>query len=234
VTDRAGIFEEANEGTLFLDEIGELTMLQQVKLLRVLQERSIRRVGENRERPVDIRILSATNRDIAKKVEGSSFREDFYYRINAEQIHLPSLRQRPDDIIPLITYFLCGRNGSGKRFVLIEEAALKCLQGYRWPGNVRELFTILERARDMGNGGPIGLGMLPERLISGKARRSAAEAEAGSLGIWEERIRKALSHCNGNKSAAARWLGISRGTLYKELRRVGLGDIIRERPFPRS
>ncbi len=232
VTDRAGIFEEANGGTLFLDEIGELTTLQQVKLLRVLQEKKIRRIGENIERPVDIRVLSATNRDIEKKVEGASFREDFYYRINAEQIHLPSLRQRPEDIIPLITYFLCGRNESDKRFVLIEEEALKCLQGYRWPGNVRELFTILERAADMGNGGPIGLGMLPERLVNGKAHRLSAAAGSGSMGDREGRIRKALSLCNGNKSAAARWLGISRGTLYKELRLVGLHDIIRERPLP--
>jgi transcriptional regulator with PAS, ATPase and Fis domain len=234
VTDRAGIFEEADGGTLFLDEIGELTTLQQVKLLRVLQEKTIRRIGENIERPVDIRIISATNRDIAKRVDGASFREDFYYRINAEQIHLPPLRQRPEDIVPLITYFLCGRSGSGKRFVLIEEAALKCLQGYRWPGNVRELFTILERARDMGNGGPIGLGMLPERLVNGRARRLSAAAGSTSSGSWEGRIRKALSLCNGNKSATARWLGISRGTLYKELRRVGLSDTIRERPFPQS
>ncbi|MCK4350259.1 MAG: sigma 54-interacting transcriptional regulator, partial [Candidatus Krumholzibacteria bacterium] len=234
VTDRAGIFEEANGGTLFLDEIGELTTLQQVKLLRVLQEKMIRRIGENSERPVDIRVLSATNRDIEKKVEGASFREDFYYRINAEQIHLPSLRQRPEDIIPLITYFLCGRNGSEKRFVLIEEAALKCMQGYRWPGNVRELFTILERAADMGNGSPIGLGMLPERLLNGKARRFSAAAGSSSAGDLEGRIRKALSLCNGNKSAAARWLGISRGTLYKELRRMGMNDTIRERPYPQS
>ena len=230
VTDRAGIFEEANGGTLFLDEIGELTTLQQVKLLRVLQEKMIRRIGENIERPVNIRVLSATNRDIEKKVEGASFREDFYYRINAEQIHMPPLRQRPEDIIPLITYFLCGRNGSEKRFVLIEETALKCLQGYRWPGNVRELFTILERAADMGSGGPIGLGMLPERLLNGRTRRLSTAA--GSGGDRDERIRKALSLCKGNKSATARWLGISRGTLYKELRRVGLNDTIRERPYP--
>jgi transcriptional regulator with AAA-type ATPase domain/tetratricopeptide (TPR) repeat protein len=232
VADRAGIFEEVNGGTLFLDEIGELTTLQQVKLLRVLQEKAIRRIGENVERPVDIRVLSATNRDIERRVEGASFREDFYYRINAEQIHLPPLRQRPEDIVPLITYFLCGRNGAEKRFVLIEEAALKCLQGYRWPGNVRELFMILERAKDMGNGGPIGLGMLPERLLSGRARLLSTEADPSSAGDRDGRIRKALSLCNGNKSAAARWLGISRGTLYKELRRMGLGDTIRERSFP--
>ncbi len=229
VTDRKGIFEEADGGTLFLDEIGELTTLQQVKLLRVLQEGTIRRIGENRERPVDIRILSAMNQDIERKLESASLREDFYYRINAEQIHIPPLRERREDIIPLITYYLCGTNGSGKEYVLIEEAALRCLQGYRWPGNVRELFNLLERLKDMSGEGAIRLHMLPERMRDGNlsSRGVSALESGGSEVAISDRLKRALSLCGGNKSAAARLLGISRGTLYKELRRSGLGDYIR-------
>jgi len=234
LTDRTGIFEEASGGTLFLDEIGELTTLQQVKLLRVLQEGTIRRIGENRERPVDIRIISATNQDIEEKLESASFREDFYYRINAEQIHIPPLRERREDIVPLVTYYLCGRNGSGRTFVLIEEAALQCLQGYRWPGNVRELFHLLERLKDLSRDGPIRLAMLPERMRNGsRSSRGVSSVEAeGSGGSTSERLERVLSLCGGNKSAAARLLGISRGTLYKELRRSGLSNRIRPPSTP--
>ena len=234
MTDRKGIFEEAHGGTLFLDEIGELTTLQQVKLLRVLQEGTIRRIGENREHPVDIRIISATNQNIEGKLESASFREDFYYRINAEQIHIPPLRERREDIIPLITYYLCGSNGSGRHYVLIEEAALRCLQGYKWPGNIRELFNLLERLRDLSGDGAITLGMLPEHMRNGSRRsRGVSVLEAGDTGSSiSERLERALSLCGGNKSAAARFLGISRGTLYKELRRFGLGDYIRPPAVP--
>ncbi|HER44241.1 MAG TPA: tetratricopeptide repeat protein, partial [Candidatus Eisenbacteria bacterium] len=229
VTDRTGIFEEAHGGTLFLDEIGELTTLQQVKLLRVLQEGAIRRIGENRERPVDIRLISATNQDIEEKLESASFREDFYYRINAEQIHIPPLRERREDVIPLITYYLCGRNGSRRAFVLIEETALRALQNYRWPGNVRELFNLLERLKDLSGDGAISFDMLPERMrnSSGRSSRITIVEPGGAGGSAAGRLERALSLCGGNKSAAARFLGISRGTLYKELKRSGLSDRIR-------
>jgi transcriptional regulator with PAS, ATPase and Fis domain len=234
VTDRKGIFEEADGGTLFLDEIGELTTLQQVKLLRVLQEGTIRRIGENRERPVDIRIISATNQDIEGKLQSSSFREDFYYRINAEQIHIPPLRERREDIIPLITYYLCGCGSPKREYVLIEEAALRCLQGYRWPGNVRELFNLLERLKDMSGEGAIRLHMLPENTRNGRERSNGVTAlSSGDHGdSMTERLERILSLCSGNKSAAARFLGISRGTLYKELRRSGLEGYIRPSVTP--
>ena len=231
LTDRIGLFEEANGGTLFLDEVGELTTLQQVKLLRVLQEKTIRRVGENRERPVDVRIVSATNQNLEEKLGKAALREDFYYRINAEHLLVPSLRERREDIVPLVAFCLCAGAGDARRIARIEEAALKCLQRYSWPGNVRELFAVLERAKYIANGGAVTLEMLPERI---KERGGSPEVHAARPGAVEpgdssQRLRKALDLCGGNKAAAARWLGISRGTIYKELRRSGMNDAINNR-----
>jgi transcriptional regulator with AAA-type ATPase domain/tetratricopeptide (TPR) repeat protein len=230
LTDRIGLFEEADRGTLFLDEVGEITALQQVKLLRVLQEGRIRRVGENSERPVNVRIISATNHDLVEKLGKAALREDFYYRINAEHILVPPLRERPEDVVPLIGFCLCA-NGSGRSIARIEQSALKCLQRYSWPGNVRELFAVVERIKHLSSGNVIMLEMLPERIRKGhggleacaERHRENSRLDAG------RRLRRALDLCGGNKSAAARWLGISRGTLYKELRRSGLLDLINNR-----
>jgi transcriptional regulator with AAA-type ATPase domain/tetratricopeptide (TPR) repeat protein len=224
LTDRVGFFEEANGGTLLLDEIGELTPLQQVKLLRVLQEGKIRRVGENTEHPVDVRIISATNQDLEEKLGKATFREDFFYRINAEHIHVPALRERQEDIIPLISYFHWAKNGNGPRVVRIELAALQCLQRHSWPGNIRELFAVLDRVRHIANGDVITFDMLPERMRAQCRASRAPTMRRGSEPASDlgQRLRKALESCEGNKSAAARRLGISRGTLYKELRRSGL------------
>lgn len=226
LTDRIGLIEAANGGTLFLDEVGELTPLQQVKLLRVLQEEKIRRVGENLERPVSVRIVSATNRDLEERLASDAMRMDFYYRINAEHIHVPPLRERREDIAPLLAYKLC-MDGCGRRpAVRIELAALRGLQRYAWPGNVRELFSVAERLSHMANGGTITAEMLPAgiKTASGIIEQPDREA-APPAAVAAERIRRALEACGGNKSAAARWLGISRGTLYKELRRCGFADL---------
>jgi len=234
LVDRAGFFEEADGGTLFLDEVGELTTLQQVKLLRVLQEGRIRRVGENAERPVNVRIVSATNQNLEEKLGTAALREDFYYRINAEHIHVPALRDRCEDIVPLIGFCLSSNGGNGNGSVRIEHTALRCLQRYAWPGNVRELFAVLDRAKHIANGEVITIEMLPERIRNGRAVShvsSARHSTAGQLSAGprnaepsdaKQRLEKALDLCGGNKSATARWLGISRGTLYKELRRAGL------------
>ncbi len=254
--DRIGLFEEASGGTLFLDEVGELTTLQQVKLLRVLQEGKIRRVGENRERPVNVRIVSATNQNLEEKLGKASLREDFYYRINAEHLVVPPLRERREDIVPLVAYCLCACAPEGRRVARIEEAALKCLQRYSWPGNVRELFAVLERARYISSGEVVTLDMLPERIKtrigapelvpvrlgrlergaggpggawSGAAGPGATGPGADARGERSQRLRRALDMCGGNKSAAARWLGVSRGTIYKELRRAGLFDATNHR-----
>jgi transcriptional regulator with PAS, ATPase and Fis domain len=220
-----GLFEEADGGTLFLDEVGELTTLQQVKLLRVLQEGRVRRVGDNSERPVDVRIISATNQDLEERLGRAAMREDFYYRINAEQIVVPALRERPEDIVPLIAFCLCG-NGNRQRVARIQQSAIRCLQRYRWPGNVRELFTVLERIKHISNGDVVTLDMLPASVKNAHGASGAPATRLGreSLSKPKERLSRALALCGGNKSAAARWLGISRGTLYKELRRFGLLD----------
>ncbi|UCF05222.1 MAG: sigma 54-interacting transcriptional regulator [bacterium] len=230
--DRKGIFEEANGGTLFLDEIGELTPLQQVKLLRVLQECSVRRIGENTERPIHIRIISATNQNLEEKIESTILREDFYYRINSEHIHIPPLRERPEDIVPLIVSYLCGNDrGEEEREVLIDKDALTHLQKYTWPGNVRELFAVLERAKHLRCSGPIMPEMLPVRVRNGAVSRNPEKQPYLSYGSKSKvQLEKALTLCRGNKAATARCLGISRGTLYKELRRTGLEHFIRQKP----
>ena len=231
-TDRKGFFEEAASGTLFLDEVGELSVSQQAKLLRVLQEGRVRRVGENSEIPIDIRIISATNQDLEERLAGGLLRPDFYYRINCEKIHLPPLRERPEDIIPLISWRLCG-NGPAPEGLEIDCEALELLRNYHWPGNVRELLNILERIHSLDQEGLISVDMLPERF------RTKVEAGAGSKicsvdgssGTGRRQLlEKAMTVCKGNKSAAARWLGISRGTLYKELKETGLYGYYRYRP----
>ena len=181
----------------------------------------------NIERPVDVRIISATNREIEGGEGEPAFREDFYYRINAERIHLPPLRSRPEDVIPLVSWCLCGKP-RGPRRIRIEAEALKRLQRYGWPGNVRELFAVLDRVRHLVSNGLVTVHMLPPRLAGGE-RGPAPDALAMTAGgaRTRESLRKALSRHNGNKTAAARWLGISRGTLYKELRRAGLEHFIR-------
>jgi len=234
LTDRRGLFEEAHGGTLFLDEIGELTTLQQVKLLRALQEGRVRRVGENVERPVDVRIISATNQNLEEKLGQAALREDFLYRINAEHIHVPPIRERREDILPLVSFFLCSGGAGGDAGIAIEPSALACLERYPWPGNVREMFAVLDRVRHMSGGGAVKVDMLPEKIREAgglSASRSPACAAAGGFN-HESELRSALQLCGGNKSAAAKRLGISRGTLYKEMRRLGLAHMIARRGRP--
>jgi DNA-binding NtrC family response regulator/tetratricopeptide (TPR) repeat protein len=223
-TERKGLFEEADGGTLFLDEIGELSALQQAKLLRVLQEGKVRKIGENQERSVDIKIISATNQDLRNKIEESDFREDFFYRINAEQIYIPPLREHIEDILPLALWRLGGNGNDEKSTFKIEKDVIKILQKYHWPGNVRELIAIVDRIKQLCDGRPIVVDMLP-----GKLRGHISQDDNHKDAFQVERLKnrrdnleKAMTVCKGNKSAAARWLGISRGTLYKELKRTGL------------
>jgi len=225
VTDRRGLFEEASGGSLFLDEIGELDPGQQAKLLRVLQEGKVRRVGENAERKVDVRLISATNLDLEKKIQEGSMRRDFYFRINEEIIRVPPLRERREDIIPLMAFCLCG-NGNG-RSVKIEKSALKLIQRYPWPGNVREFISVIRRIRRICREKIITVDALPERVRGSRTRLDARNIINGS-GREEKKktLLKLLRSCNGNKTEVARWLGISRGTLYKELKQAGLSNLI--------
>jgi len=226
-SDRKGLFEEASGGSLFLDEIGELDPVQQAKLLRVLQEGKVRRVGENTEREVDLRLISATNRDLEKKIENGSMRRDFFFRINEEIIRIPPLRERREDIVPLMAFCLCGNgNGNGDR-VRIEKQALKLIQRYPWPGNVREFVSVIRRVSRINRGGVITADSLPERIKGSGARLEAGSLIGGRGGNDRKRtLLKLLKTCNGNKTEVARWLGISRGTLYKELKQAGLNHLI--------
>ena len=229
--DKAGLFEEASGGTLFLDEITELTARQQAKLLRAVQEQCVRRVGETTERPVDIRLVSASNQDIWSMVESGKLRKDFYYRISGGAIELEPLRNRKDDILPLFSYYLCGSGG----VFSIEEGLTELLLQYHWPGNVRELINIAEELALLGQSGRVArkrdLPLVIRSFILSEPRNTdnlsiAAGSSRKNNGICSEsgnkdelrrQIEIGLIKHNGNKSAIARELGIGRATLYRRL-----------------
>ncbi len=168
VRDKKGLFEEASGGTIFLDEIGEMTSLMQVKLLRVLQERVCRRVGDNLEIPIDSRVIAATNRDLAEMVRIGTFREDLFYRINVIPVQLPPLRARREDIPLLTSFFLKKFSDQAARPVLrITAEALRALERYDWPGNVRELENVIERTVALESGDHLASSSLPERVLMG-------------------------------------------------------------------
>ncbi|MFP7755266.1 sigma-54-dependent transcriptional regulator [Thermodesulfobacteriota bacterium B35] len=226
---RKGLFEQAQGGTLFLDEIGELPVAMQVKLLRVLQERHIRRVGGNREYPVDIRILCATSRDLALEVREGRFREDLYFRLNVVEIHLPSLRERPEDIPLLADHFL-GRvkTATGLDIKGISPSALSRLVAYQWPGNVRELENVIERAAIMAEKQVIQPENLPGILAAkSESRRIDDYFHTYSIKkakkIMEKRlIIRALEAADGNKSRASELLEISYPSLLGKIKKYGI------------
>jgi DNA-binding NtrC family response regulator len=222
---RVGRFEEANKGTLFLDEIGELAPALQSKLLRALQERTIERLGSNTTVPVDIRLVTATSRDLERAVNEGSFREDLYYRLNVVAIPLPALRERRQDIPALVQYFL-SRNGNR---VSITAAALAMLCDYHWPGNVRELENVVERTVVLARSG-----VITEDEIQLQARPRAAGTKWSDLAPLEDGLKaniaalekalieRALRQAQGNKTRAAEILGVHRRLLYEKIREYGL------------
>ncbi|MCK6685816.1 MAG: sigma 54-interacting transcriptional regulator, partial [Thermoanaerobaculia bacterium] len=216
---RSGRFEEASGGTLFLDEIGELPVGLQAKLLRVLEDRTARRLGGSRDLPVDIRLVAATNRDLLAESDRGSFRGDLYFRLAVVTIHLPPLRERPGDIAVLARHLLevlASRHGI--RETALSPDAVRALEAYRWPGNVRELRNVLERALIVRGDGTIG----PDDLsLSNRAERGAAPQLSKEL-REREAIMEALRQSRGNREEAARLLGISVRTLYYRLRSFGL------------
>lgn len=225
--DRAGVFEEADGGTVFLDEIGELSAEIQVKLLRVIQEKTLTRLGSNVEKKVDVRIVCATNRDLRKMVAEKKFREDLYYRLNVISIVLPPLRERTGDIEDLIRHFV---DLFGGGLVTVSDEAMKLLCKYSWPGNVRELRNVVERIVTLAEGEEIQVGDLPPEITdaepSEESETSSTPAEPGHLGTLEEReiayIQKVLDDCGGNVSDAARVLDIGRSTLNAKIAKFGL------------
>ncbi|HEX5725325.1 MAG TPA: sigma-54 dependent transcriptional regulator [Longimicrobiaceae bacterium] len=225
---REGVFEEADGGTLFLDEIGELSLPLQVKLLRVLQERSIRRVGGSGERAVDVRVLAATARDLVEEVKAGRFRDDLFYRINVVQIHIPPLRTRPEDIPLLAEHFL---RLHARRLNLeagpLPRALVPVLAAYSWPGNVRELENVVERALIL-SGGSIGEEHLPPHVRTGR-HLFALRDDDGDLSVKRRLpalektlIARALERCQGNRTRAAELLELSVRALSYKIHDYGL------------
>ncbi|WP_437737032.1 sigma-54-dependent transcriptional regulator [Sorangium sp. So ce1335] len=223
MNDRAGLFEQANHGTLLLDEIGELPLSLQVKLLRVLQEETIRRLGDNRDIKVDVRILAATHRDLSAETQAGRFREDLFYRINVLPIAIPPLRERREDIPILLDHFLARNNARfGMNIRGFEPEARRLLLEYRWPGNVRELENTVERAMVLCEGERIGEADLPDRIreardpIQMQLTSGELSIKKTSRVIEEILIRRALQKTKGNRTKAAEVLEIShRALLYK-------------------
>ncbi len=222
ITAKPGLFEVADGGTLFVDEIGELPGPLQAKLLRVLEDGSLRRIGSVQERRVNVRLLAATNRNLASEVQASRFREDLYYRINVMSLELPPLRERHGDIPLLVRHFL----GSGWE---IEPEALAALERYSWPGNVRQLSNALERAKILADTETIRLRDLPKEVTLPSATQSTAgepmlPATDDLAAIQRSKVVEVLRREAGNKSKAARALGIDRRKLYRLLEKYAIAD----------
>jgi len=218
--DRPGLFEAANGGTLFLDEVGDIPGSMQVKLLRAFQQREIRRVGENRSRPINVRIVTATNRDLGAEVAAKRFRKDLYYRLNVVELSVPALRDRREDILPLARLFLAESALRMKRHVeTLSPAAANQLLNYDWPGNVRELENTMERAAALARKSRVELDELPQEVRSA----APAPADVGRVRPLEEvekrHILAALDSHGGNRARTAEDLKIGIATLHRKLRR---------------
>lgn len=231
---KLGRFELADGGTIFLDEVGELPLSMQVKLLRVLQEKMVDRVGGERPIPVDVRILSATNRDLAEEVAAARFREDLFYRLQVVPIRLPPLRERTEDIIPMARHFVRTlRARTNPAIVGLTEAAERALTTYHFPGNVRELINVIEQALVFADPPEIDVADLPPQ-VSGKSPPADATTapRRGNLGLTEfleaverREILEAYERAGGVKTETARLLGIKTSALYYKLEKYGVGTI---------
>jgi two-component system response regulator HydG len=238
-TDRKGLFEEAHRGTLFLDEVGELRSSLQAKLTRAIEERAIRRIGESRERAVDVRLIAATHRDLEEMVRGDTFREDLWYRLNVALVRVPPLRARREDVPLLADHFLRERVGAlpERRARRLSEDAVARLKAYDWPGNVRQLRSAVERACLIAAGDCIDVGDLPEEV-------RALAASGDPSGLWELRWQEAMDRARddaarsylsgvlgrfeGRVAEAAEHAGVERESFYRLLRRFGVRYEARE------
>jgi DNA-binding NtrC family response regulator len=222
--DRVGMFESANGGTLLLDEIGEVPPAMQVKLLRVLQEREIRRVGESRNRPVDVRVLAATNRDLMNEIRAARFREDLYYRLRVVEIRVPPLRERRDDILPLARSLLAAvAERTGRNVTGFTPAAAQLLLTYPWPGNVRELANAVERAVVLARRRRVDVEDLPPEIGLAVPEPIAAGDVRTLAQVERDYIASVLRAVGGNRAQAAAKLGIGAATLYRKLKCFGPG-----------
>jgi DNA-binding NtrC family response regulator len=226
VRDKDGLLVAASGGTFFLDEIGEMSPALQVKLLRTLQEREVVPVGSTKTIETDVRVIAATNRDLEQEMRRGAFRSDLYYRLNVISLHMPPLRDRPDDVPLLADHFLA-RLGDDGAPVPITDPALARLADYDWPGNVRELENALERAAVLSGGQTIDVEHLPARVVDPPAPALAGDRPGGNptLDVIERAyVLWVLQAEGGNKARAAEVLGIDPSTLYRKLNRYGVGD----------
>jgi DNA-binding NtrC family response regulator len=235
---KSGLFEEAHHGTVFLDEIGEMDSAMQTKLLRVLQERTIRRVGGIKDIAIDVRVIAATNRNLQDRIANGSFREDLFYRLNVFPIHVPALRQRTDDIAGLTAYFLNSFSlAFGRDFRAVSPEALKLMEGYTWPGNIRELRNVIERICIMKSGPELLPEYLPVEIrgtttgtpsaagqstVQGPALPAGKGLEEAVIDFEKAIIQQALQHSRGNVLQTASLLKIPRGTLRYKMDKYGL------------
>jgi len=226
-SDRCGLFQAADGGTIFLDEIGLTTPALQVRLLRVLQEREVRRVGDTKDFKVDVRVIAATNEDLQEKVREGKFREDLYYRLSVIPIHIPPLRERASDIPQLVQYFLDRasqktgkKHRAGKEFVDL-------LMVYAWPGNIRELENVIERATALAEGTVLRPEDLPDNIVNYRstgAPRGTRELRAVVEDTERAHIMRVLDETGGNKKLAARIMGIDLATLYRKMERLNIKE----------
>jgi len=226
--DKEGLFVAADKGTIFLDEIGAMSTAMQSKLLRVLQEREIKRVGETRQRKIDVRVIAATNEKLGEKVKQAAFREDLYYRLSVIPIEIAPLREKKEDIPLLVRRFLDQLNKKAGRDRKISPEAVNVLMRYDWPGNVRELENVIERASTLCEGDVIMPQDLPPRLLEGWQTPPAAGSDITLKSVVRDsernHIRSILSQTNGDKKKAAEILGISIPSLYRKLEQLGIRD----------
>ena len=228
--DRPGLFEAANGGTLFLDEVGEIPLPMQVKLLRALQEREVRRVGENKNRPVHVRIVTATNKDLAAEVTGKRFREDLYYRLKVVELAVPPLRVRKEDILPLARILLAEAALHMKQPVDgLSARAADQLLGYQWPGNVRELANVMERGVAVAKGKRVELEDLPPEVRSAPPSAVVGGKRRPLKDMEKDYILATLEENDGNRTQAAATLKIGVSTLHRKLR-----SYARDATVPRS
>lgn len=226
IRDKIGKFESANKGTIFLDEIGTMPMHLQTKLLRVLQEQEVERVGSSRPIKLDVRIISATNQNLEEEVKAGNFRDDLFYRLNVIPLNLPPLRERMEDILPLIRHFLRKNCKEMKRpLMTLSKEAFEALEFYNWPGNVRELENIVERTVALTEGDQITVDDLPSAIRAGASTRvieRGVDLPKTISDIERKMITEALTLANGVKAKAAQMLNLNRTTLVEKMRRLGM------------
>ncbi|GMU91719.1 MAG: sigma-54-dependent Fis family transcriptional regulator [Candidatus Hydrogenedentota bacterium] len=227
-SDKRGLFEEADGGTIFLDEIGDMSLVTQAKLLRVLQNGEIRPVGSSKSKRVDVRVIAATNRDLEKAVASLSFREDLYFRLNVIQVRIPPLRERLEALPKLVAHFVQRANAQYRKNIIgLDERAQALLRNYDYPGNVRELESIVSHAVIMADGATIKADDLPEQVRNGlRPRLALPNYSAASIPTINEMeaqlIRSALERLEGNQTEAAKKLGVSRSTLWRKMKEYGI------------